>query len=336
MIDLIRINKNQHMSVHIHYDCDPGQDDAIAFLFALGAGVHFESISVVGGNVDVRQCARNMLQLMELTGHTEIPLYIGAAQPLKRMAMPLPDVFGESGMDGANLPLPKIAAQNENAVDYIVRASLPKTLVATGPLTNLALAMQKAPDFATRFDHLVLMGGCTEPEHIHGRMGNIQPQGSADWAEYNFAVDPEAAKIVFTSGFKRISMIGLNITRSVLHNGALDARLRASGGHIAQVAANILSTVGPEDKVDYASCHAYKGDPVRAVHDVVAMAYLTNPEIFTVEKKPIRIVLDPPPAAAGQSIIDKVTPDHAAVEVITDLDRSAFLDLTLRYISNLS
>lgn len=319
----------------IHYDCDPGQDDAIALLFALGAGVRFEGISVVGGNVDVNKCARNALQLLELTKRTEIPVYLGAAQPLHRMSQPLPEVFGECGMAGANLPEPNKTVEGISADDFLKEAALPETLVLTGPLTNLALAIKSRPDITRSVKRLIIMGGCVYPEKIHGRLGNIQVKGTDEWAEYNFAVDPEAAQIVFSAGFEEICLIPLEVTRSVLYGHEIDKRLRSSNLEVSTVAANILSAVGAEDKEDYATIMAFADDPVRAMHDVVAMAYLTDTHLFETESLPLKIIIDPPPAGAGQSVIDKEKFDHASVTVIRDLDRQKFLNKIVEYLSNL-
>lgn len=319
----------------IHYDCDPGQDDAIAYFYALGAGVDISGISVVGGNVDVHKCARNALQLLELTDRTHIPLYVGADRPLKRLSQPLPDVFGECGMAGANLPAPRKEPERQEAWRYLAAAHLPETMVLTGPQTNLALALKENPHIPSTVKRLVMMGGCVYPEKIHGRLGNIQVKGSDEWAEYNFAVDPEAAQIVFSAGFEEICVIPLEVTRSVLYNHDIDRDLRALGQTISGITAGILSTVGSEDKIDYASEMAFADDPVRAMHDVVAMAYLVNPELFTTETLPLRIVTQDPPAGAGQTVIDHDAPDHPAVTVITDLDRDQFRAYLLSYIGKL-
>lgn len=320
----------------IHYDCDPGQDDAIALLFAVGAGVQITGVSVVGGNVDVNKCARNALQLLELTNRTDIPVYLGESQPLKRLSQPLPEVFGECGMAGANLPEPSKKVENVDAVDFFTNMQLPETLVLTGPLTNVALALQKKPQIVDHVKRLIIMGGCVFPEKIHGRLGNIQVQGSNQWAEYNFAVDPEAAQIVFSAGFKDICLIPLEITRSVLYGHKIDNALRSLNCKVATVAANILSTVGSEDKEDYASIMEFDNDPVRAIHDVVAMAYLTDPNLFETETLPIKIIIDSPTAGAGQSIVDSKEFDHKCVTVIRDLDRNKFLEKLVYYLSNIA
>lgn len=321
--------------LEIHYDCDPGQDDAIALLYALGAGVSFTGISTVGGNVDVQKCTRNALQLLELTHNTHIPVYTGAPQPLKRMLSPLPDIYGECGMAGANLPPPQKKPEAETAYNFLARAGLPETLVLTGPLTNMALALKENPDLPKSIKRIIIMGGCVYPEKIHGRLGNIQVKNSEEWAEYNFAVDPEAAQIVLAAGFENVCIVPLEVTRTVLYNHKIDKDLRNLGKPVPDITARMLSTVGEGDLEDYGCLRAFPEDPVRALHDVVAMAYLVDPDLFTTQTLPLRVVIEAPPAGAGQTRIDQNNPDHPAVTVITDLDREAFYKNILKYIGNL-
>lgn len=314
------------MALPIHYDCDPGQDDAIALLYALGSpDIDVKSISVVGGNVEVKQCARNALQLLELTGFTDIPVFMGAKGPLKRVLKTLPEVFGVTGMAGAeDLPLPQTEPQAFNpATDFAGLAKYP-TLVATGPLTNLALQIQSNHDFARQIDHLYIMGGCPYPEPLRGWMGNYMAPGANDYAEYNFAVDPEAAGIVFRAGIKNITLVGLNVTRAVLYDYRIDAALRALKRAAATKAADILSSVGEEDVEDYKHIHQVENDPVRAIHDVVAMVCVDSPEIFEFEMLPIRICDAPLPAPGGQSLIDADNPDHRNVRVAVRVNNDAF------------
>lgn len=331
-------NAGTKNALPVHFDCDPGQDDAIALLYALGSGtIDICSISVVGGNADVQKCARNALQILDLAGQTSIPVHVGASAPLKRLLQTLPQVFGESGMAGAeNLPPPSTEPTSQDAVGFMMNETLPKIWVATGPLTNLALAFQQEPKLVAQIDHLIIMGGCAYPEHIHGWMGNYQVPGTDGYAEYNFAVDPEAAKIVLSAGIEKISMIGVNVTRTVLFNGRVETALRNIGNACGTVAANILATVGPEDHEDYADCKEYPHDPVRGMHDVMAMAYVARPDLFKTETLPLSVVTSPSPAVAGQTLIDHENPDHASVIVITDLDRNGFLETLVDYVGALS
>ncbi|PIZ32131.1 MAG: hypothetical protein COY40_00025 [Alphaproteobacteria bacterium CG_4_10_14_0_8_um_filter_53_9] len=323
--------------IAIHYDCDPGQDDVIAIMYVLGSGkVDVQSLSIVGGNADVKQCARNAQQILDITGFSHIPVYVGAARPLARPLVSLPEVFGESGMDGAGyLPDPSTPPEEENAVDFMLKGTTPKVWVATGPLTNMALALQKNPQLAQHIEKLIVMGGCVYPEPIHGQLGNYKVPGTEGFAEYNFAVDPEAARIVFESGIKDITLIGVDITRTVLFNHKIEKALRENKKACAVLAADILSTVGPEDHQDYADCKDFPEDPVRGMHDVVAIAYLTDPELFQSEMLPLRIITEGPPYVAGQLLIDEERPDHPAVRVVTDMDRTKFLEKLIRNLNTL-
>lgn len=322
------------MKIPIHYDCDTGQDDAIALLYALGSNdIDVKSISVVGGNVDVEQCAYNTLQILELAGRQDIPVYIGADKPLKRPLKSLPEVFGVTGMAGAeDMPEPvTLPIRTTENVMQNAMMSYP-TLVATAPLTNLALNIQKNPAFINNVKHLMIMGGCVFPEPIHNRLGNFKADAATDYAEYNFAVDPEAAQIVFVAGIERITLIGLNVTRSVLYNRDIETALLKCGNFCARRAAKILSAVGEEDLVDYASVKKDTSDPVRALHDIVAMVALDRPDIFTFEELPIRIRLD---KAAGQTVIDGINPDHPKVHVAISVNKAAFYKVFVETISRL-
>lgn len=311
------------ITMKIHYDCDPGQDDAIALLYALGSkNIDVQSISVVGGNIDVDQCARNALQLLEVSGRTDIPVYKGASQPLERPLIMLPHVFGPTGMAGAeHLSQPTIKPQDKNAIDFLCDDFTLDTIVATGPLTNLAMALKRKPALSNQIKNLIIMGGCVRPDPIFNLMGNLTVKGNKEGkAEYNFAVDPEAVQIVFQSGIENIAMIGLEVTRTVLFNGALEKRLLDLNTKTSILSAKILSSVGEEDLEEYKDHWQYPNDPVRAIHDIVAMAYADTPDIFETEILPIRIDVDDIP---GQSVIDECNSD-CNVMVIKDLDREAF------------
>lgn len=312
--------------ISVHYDCDTGQDDAIALLYALGSdNIDVKSISVVGGNVDVEQCARNTLQILELAGREDIPVFLGANKPLKRPLKMLPEVFGVTGMSGGeDMPLPKTMPKPIEPSKDLTNIITHEVMVATAPLTNLALNIIANPNFTKVVKHLVIMGGSAYLEPVHGRLGNLKVDGSDDYAEYNFAVDPEAAKIVFGAGIEKITMIGLNVTRTVLYNHKVERALNECKTKCALRAAKILSSVGEEDLVDYASVKEFESDPVRALHDVVAMVCLDCPEIFTFEELPLRICVGSSPIPSGQTVIDYINPDKANVRVAVGVDKELF------------
>lgn len=323
--------------ISIHYDCDTGQDDAIALLYALGSErIDVKSISVVGGNVDVEQCARNTLQILELAGRLDIPVYQGADTPLNRPLKMLPEVFGVTGMAGGeDLPAPSCAAIKIDPARDLTSILAGKVLVATAPLTNIALNIQSNPGFSSTVKQLIIMGGSVYPEPVYNRMGNLKVDGSQDYAEYNFAVDPEAAQIVFSAGIDMITLVGLNVTRSVLYNHKVEKALLGCGTRCARRAAKILSSVGEEDLIDYAIVKEFPEDPVRALHDVVAMVCLDTPDIFEFKEVPVRVLVGEPPIPSGQTVVDYVNPDKENVRVAVSVDKEKFYQRMVSVIERL-
>jgi len=185
-------------------DSDSASDDVVALMMALRhPDIEVEAITVVAGNVEVDQCARNALYTAELCG-SDVPVYRGAERPLRREPVHAHEVHGSDGLGDMNYPPPKRSVAAGFAPDVIVEtidAHPGLVLVTLGPLTNIALALERAPSIATRVSRCVVMGGvaCT--------VGNITPA-----AEYNVWVDPEAAQIVFQSGLP-IEMVGWELSR---------------------------------------------------------------------------------------------------------------------------
>lgn len=323
------------MIMDIILDCDPGQDDALAILLALGSkNINLKAITVVGGNADVDKCYLNAIKVLALANRMDIPVYKGVKKPLKQDLITLENVFGECGMAGTdNWETPKFTIPQKTAVDFLVDAyshgEIYPHLVAIAPQTNIALAIQKQPAIAKSIPNLTAMGGCIFPEPIHGRMGNITFDGGRSYAEYNFATDPEAVDIVLRSGIKEINLVGLEVTRTVLYNHEIDVQIRKIGSSQATAVADMLSTLGEDDIQDYAYLKKDQTDPVRAVHDAVAVCYLENPSIFSVEKMPLRIDLED---KRGQTILDH---SGIIVNVIKDVDKKAFFNIVCESIANL-
>lgn len=310
------------MAIPLIHDCDPGQDDAIALMAMLAnPAVNVIAVTTVAGNVHVTKTARNAKQILELCGHGTVPVYAGAEHPLRRQLVTLESVFGETGLAGGeDLPDPA-PIESEHAVDFLVRTLLahrdqPLYVCATAPLTNLALAIQKNPDVVKGIAKLVIMGGCVYPEPLAGEMGNIPVAGTSGKAEYNFATDPDAARIVFTSGLQDITLIGLNVTRTLLFNQEWRDRLYAVGNRVASKAADILKAIKEMDTPAYKRIYGPKqksaDDPVRAVHDAAAGLYFDVPEFFTTEMVPVRIVTEDPPEIAGLSLPCASDAPHAS------------------------
>jgi len=248
-------------------DCDPGQDDAIAIMMALGSPDELEvlAITAVAGNVPLALTEKNARRLVELCRATEIPVYRGCSRPILRQLATAEEVHGSTGLDGSGLPEPSTGLAQGHAVDAIIEllaAHDPKTvtLVPTGPLTNIALAMIKAPEIVERAAAIVLMGGAID-------LGNITPA-----AEFNIYVDPHAAKVVFDFGLP-ISMFGLDVTHRVLTFDARLEAIRAIGTPAARAAYGMLEFYRRYDLERYDA----QGGPL---HDPCTIAYLLKPDLF--------------------------------------------------------
>ncbi len=238
-------------------DCDPGHDDAIAILLAAGRrdAVDLRAVTTVAGNAELDKVTVNARRVMTLAGLVDVPVAAGAAGPLRGELVTAPDIHGETGLDGAELPEPTVALDGRDAVE-LMAASGPSTVVATGPLTNVAALLERAPGIATE---IVWMGGSTT-------RGNTRP-----YAEFNAFVDPEAAEIVFASGVP-LTMVGLNLTHQALATPDVIARLRAIGSPAADAAVGWLGFFAEA----YHTVFGFAGPPV---HDPCALALLIDPSL---------------------------------------------------------
>lgn len=249
-------------------DCDPGQDDVINILLALASPeqIHVKGITTVGGNVSLDKTQRNARLACDLADATDIPVHAGCPAPLMRALTTAEAVHGESGIDGLDIAEPRLALQAEHGVDYLVRslaASGPReiTLVATGPLTNIAMALKKAPDIAGRIREIVIMGGAMREG------GNITPS-----AEFNMAVDPHAADIVLRSGVP-VALFGLDVTHQFVMTRARRERIRAIDSAVATTIADMLDFSVRHDESKYGA----DGAPL---HDPCTLLYLLDAGLF--------------------------------------------------------
>ncbi|MEM9058796.1 MAG: nucleoside hydrolase, partial [Pseudomonadota bacterium] len=198
------------MTRPIIIDCDPGQDDAVNLLMALAApgALDVLGITAVAGNVPLALTERNARLLCGLAGRDDVPVFAGCERPLVRELVTAEHVHGDSGIDGVDLGAPAVPLQPAHATDFIVETLLSApdasvTLVPTGPLTNIAHALIKAPAIAPKIREIVLMGGAMREG------GNLSPS-----AEFNILVDPHAARVVFDCG-RPLTVFGLDVTHQV-------------------------------------------------------------------------------------------------------------------------
>ncbi len=250
-------------------DTDPGQDDAVAILLALGSPDEIEvlGITAVAGNVPLHLTQKNARIICELAGRPDVKVYAGCDAPLKRKLVTAEHVHGKTGLDGPVLADPVMALQPGHAVDFIIdtlraQATGTVTLCPLGPLTNIAAAFLKAPDIIPRVGQVVLMGGA------YFEVGNITPT-----AEFNIYVDPEAADIVFKSGVDLVVM-PLDVTHKALTNKSRVAAFRALGTEPGRMVAEWTDFFERFDMQKYGS----DGAPL---HDPCVIAYLIDPSLFT-------------------------------------------------------
>jgi purine nucleosidase len=256
------------MARKIIIDCDPGQDDAVALLLAFASPDELEllGITTVCGNVPLALTQRNARMVCDIAGMQNVPVYAGCAEPLERRLKTAEAIHGETGINGMTVFEPETPLQPEHAVDFIVETLLAAddasiTLVPTGPLTNIATAIEREPAILSRVEQIVLMGGAMREG------GNRTPS-----AEFNILVDPHAADIVFRCG-RPIAAMGLDVTHQVLSTRDRVDRIRALGNSVAIATADMLSFFDRYDTVKYTS----KGAPL---HDPCTVAWLLKPDLF--------------------------------------------------------
>jgi purine nucleosidase len=255
-------------------DTDPGVDDAIAIFLALRSPeLKVEAITAVAGNVPLSLTLPNALQLVEIAGCTDVPVASGAATPLVRRLVTAKYAHGNNGLAGVEFPEPKLKPVAEPAAELIrrtVRANPGEiTIVAIGPLTNVATALKSDPGLASQIKSIVVMGGS-----LSG--GNITPA-----AEFNFYVDPEAARIVFDSGVP-LTSVGLDVTRKVLFREEHLAMLEGAHTPVSQAAAKIMRATLERFRRE----HGLTG---MAMHDPLTVAHLIDPAILTLKEYYVQI-----------------------------------------------
>ncbi|MGI6131738.1 MAG: nucleoside hydrolase [Bacillota bacterium] len=293
-------------------DVDPGHDDAVAILLAAKAdSLDVLGISVVAGNQVIEKTVKNALSICTLGRIQHIPVYRGCSGPLVRDLITGAS-HGESGLDGASLPQPACDVQDTHSVDFIidsVRANPGEVIVIpTGPLTNVAVAITKAPDLKEKIKRIVLMGGAMY-------IGNRTPS-----AEYNIWADPEAAKIVFGSGIP-ITMVPLEVTHKAL---IMEDEVRA----IRSLDNIISATIGDLLEFFVDSYRRVFGLEGAALHDPCAVAAVIDPSLVKTQRMYVAIETSGE-LTTGRTVCDVngVMPREPNVDVGVDLDKQGFMRL---------
>lgn len=257
------------MKRKIILDCDPGHDDAIAIMLAAkNENIDLLGITVVSGNQTIEKTTQNALNVCEYLG-LDVPVYEGCGQPMIRNKPSVAnDIHGESGLDGPTFaPLTK-RKEEKHAVEYMIDTLLNSdgdiTVVTTGPMTNLAMAMRLCPKIIPKIQEIVLMGGAYQ-------LGNVTPA-----AEFNIFTDADAAHVVFTSG-RRIVMAGLDVTRKVLCYPSIIERMRKHNNCASKLFVDLMTFFSKTQKEVY----GWEGGPL---HDPVTIAYLIDPTVLTLKE----------------------------------------------------
>lgn len=304
------------MPQRIILDCDPGHDDAIAMLLAHGnPDIELLAVTTVAGNQTLDKVTRNALAISRVAGITAVPVAAGCARPLVRTLRTAADIHGESGLDGPSLPDAVLALDERHAVDLIIDTVMNDdagtvTLVPTGPLTNIALAVRKEPRIADRVREVVLMGG-----GYHG--GN---QTAA--AEFNIFVDPEAAHIVFNEKWP-LTMVGLDLTHQALATDDVTARIAALETGPARFVNELLGF--------YAGARQYAQEAnFPPVHDPCAVARVIDSAVMTTRRAPLDVELSGG-LTLGMTVADFRMPPPAdcTTSVAVGLDQERFWDLVV-------
>ena len=305
------------MTQKIIIDCDPGQDDAVALLLAFASPEELEllGITTVGGNVPLELTHRNARMMCDIAGHQHVPVYAGCDKPMRRPLQTAEAIHGDTGINGIDVFEPETPLQEEHAVDYLIRtllaAEAPITLVPTGPLTNIATAIQREPQVLPKIEQIVLMGGAMREG------GNRTPS-----AEFNILVDPDAADIVMRCG-RPITQMGLDATHQVLSTEPRVARIAALGNPVATATAGMLSFFDRFDTKKYKS----KGAPL---HDPCTVAWLLRPQLFTGKECNVAVETESE-LTLGHTAVDfwHVTDRPVNVIWIYEVDDDGFYDLLI-------
>lgn len=304
------------MQRKILLDCDPGHDDAVAMMLAWGnPSIELLGVTTVGGNQTLDKVTRNALSVATVVGMHDVPIAAGCRLPLVRPVEIAPDVHGDSGLDGVELPEPAVELDPRHGVDLIIETIMSNepgtvTLVPTGPLTNIAMAARKEPRIVERVQEVVLMGG---GYHV----GNWSAV-----AEFNIKVDPEAAHIVFNEKWP-IVMVGLDLTHQALATDEVAERIAAVPGSVSQFTLGLFTFF----RKAYQDAQGFDFPPV---HDPCTLAYLIDPTIVETVKVPVDVELNGS-LTTGMTVADfrAPAPEDCHTKVATRLDAPGFWGLVV-------
>jgi purine nucleosidase len=303
-------------------DCDPGHDDAIALLVAHGSPqVELLAVTTVAGNQTLEKVTRNARAVATIGGVRNVPFAAGAGRPLVREPRVAEAEHGTSGLDGVTLPTATAPLDRRHAVELIIETVMSRpagdvTLVPTAALTNLALAVRLEPRIVQRVREVVVMGGAYAG-------GNLSPA-----AEFNIAVDPEAAHVVFGERWP-VTMVGLDVTHHALATADVVQRIAAIGTPPARFVTELLAFFADA----YRTSQGFAAPPV---HDVCAVAYVADPAVLGTVRAPVAVELNGG-LTTGMTVADLrgPAPEGCRTQVATVLDPERLWDLVVDALTRL-
>jgi purine nucleosidase len=302
-------------------DCDPGHDDALALLLAAGdSRLRLLGVTTVAGNQTLDKTTRNALKMLALAGVDDVPVAAGCDRPLVGTLTVAEDIHGTSGLDGPSLDVPIAEVAGRHAVELMHRliagSAEPVTLIATGPLTNVALLLRTHPSVVPQVRRVVFMGGSTE-------RGNTTPYG-----EFNIVTDPEAADIVLRSGLPT-TMIGLNVTHQALATTEIIDEFRSMGTRLGAICADLMIFFAGAYRREFGFEHP-------PVHDPIAVAAVLDPSIVRTVAAAVTVELTGT-YTRGATVVDlhRRTGRAPNAEVAVGLDVDAFWRLLMSAVRRL-
>ena len=300
-------------------DCDPGHDDAIAILLA-GQKKYFNLLGVTteSGNQTIEKTTKNALNLINFF-KIDVPVAMGIGEPLVREKQICEVIHGESGLDGYTFLSHDKKVDKRNAVELIIDLTSKfehVTIVATGPITNVALALKLKPEIKKHIDEIIFMGGSLDN-------GNVSPA-----AEFNVLCDPEATHIVLESGLP-IKMVGLNVTRKVLCSKQVVERMAKINNMTSDLFVKLMSVFNANQAKTF---NNFVGGPL---HDPVTIASLIDDKIVRWQKMNVTIDLTHGPSYGRTNcdMFDYLKLPHNC-EVAMDIDVNKFWDIIEEGIRN--
>lgn len=295
-------------------DCDPGIDDSLAIMLALKSEeLEVVGITITSGNVHAKKGAENALKILKELNRLDIPVYIGSCDPLERELITAEDTHGSDGLGESFLPKVEGISYKERAIDFILETLKEDdiTIIALGPLTNIAVALEKNRDLMRNMKELVLMGGA------FNSFGNC-----SQVAEFNFWVDPHAAEKVFRDLKKKITMVGLDVTRQCVLTPNYIEMIKQFNEPLGELIVKITRF--------YVDFHWEQERTLGCViNDPLAVAYFINPELCSGKEYYVDIVTEG--KAIGMSLVDEGNfyKEKPNCLVLTEVNSKAFMEMFL-------